>query len=79
MLNEFSRTELLIGKEAMQRLYGARVAVFGIGGVGGAARQGAGAVLDADTPEIAAHAAGGADGHRPRGGADAADDAAAAG
>ena len=31
MLNEFSRTELLIGKEAMQRLYGARVAVFGIG------------------------------------------------
>ena len=34
MLNEFSRTELLIGKEA-QRLYGARVAVFGIGGVGG--------------------------------------------
>ena len=32
MLNEFSRTELLIGKEAMQRLYGARVAVFGIGG-----------------------------------------------
>ena len=35
MLNEFSRTELLIGKEAMQRLYGARVAVFGIGGVGG--------------------------------------------
>ena len=24
MLNEFSRTELLIGKEAMQRLYGAR-------------------------------------------------------
>ena len=28
MLNEFSRTELLIGKEAMQRLYGARVAVI---------------------------------------------------
>ena len=35
MLNEFSRTELLLGKDAMQRLYHARVAVFGIGGVGG--------------------------------------------
>ena len=48
MLNEFSRTELLIGKEAMQRLYHARVAVFGIGGVGGyvveaLARSGVGA------------------------------------
>ena len=32
MLNEFSRTELLLGKDAMQRLYHARVAVFGIGG-----------------------------------------------
>jgi tRNA A37 threonylcarbamoyladenosine dehydratase len=35
MLNQFSRTELLLGKEAMDRLQGARVAVFGIGGVGG--------------------------------------------
>lgn len=35
MLNQFSRTELLFGKEAMERLYAARVAVFGIGGVGG--------------------------------------------
>lgn len=35
MLNQFSRTELLFGKEGMDRLYGARVAVFGIGGVGG--------------------------------------------
>ena len=35
MLNQFSRTELLIGKEGMQRLQDARVAVFGIGGVGG--------------------------------------------
>lgn len=35
MLNQFSRTELLFGKEAMQRLEGCRVAVFGIGGVGG--------------------------------------------
>lgn len=35
MLNQFSRTELLLGKEAMERLSRARVAVFGIGGVGG--------------------------------------------
>ena len=35
MLNEFSRTELLLGKEAMDKLQNSRVAVFGIGGVGG--------------------------------------------
>ncbi len=35
MLNQFSRTELLFGKEAMARLAASRVAVFGIGGVGG--------------------------------------------
>ena len=35
MLNQFSRTELLLGKEAMDKLAGSRVAVFGIGGVGG--------------------------------------------
>ena len=35
MLNQFSRTQLVFGEEAMQRLAGARVAVFGIGGVGG--------------------------------------------
>lgn len=35
MLNEFSRTELIFGKEAMEKLYKSRVAVFGIGGVGG--------------------------------------------
>src|SRR5574344_448027 len=35
MLNQFSRTELLFGKEAMERLSKARIAVFGIGGVGG--------------------------------------------
>lgn len=34
MLNQFARTELLVGKEGMQRLKNARVAVFGIGGVG---------------------------------------------
>ena len=35
MLNQFSRTQLLFGKEGMEKLYQARVAVFGIGGVGG--------------------------------------------
>lgn len=35
MLNQFSRTELLFGKEAMERLAATRIAVFGIGGVGG--------------------------------------------
>ena len=35
MLNEFSRTQLLLGKEAMQLLKQKRVIVFGIGGVGG--------------------------------------------
>lgn len=34
-MNQFSRTELLLGHEAMERLYRSRVAVFGIGGVGG--------------------------------------------
>lgn len=35
MLTQFSRTELLFGKEAMNKLAGSKVAVFGIGGVGG--------------------------------------------
>jgi len=35
MLNQFSRTQLLLGKEAMEKLERSRVAVFGIGGVGG--------------------------------------------
>lgn len=35
MLTQFSRTELLLGKEAMEKLAGSRVAVFGVGGVGG--------------------------------------------
>ena len=35
MLNQFSRTELLLGRDAMERLAQSRVAVFGIGGVGG--------------------------------------------
>lgn len=49
MLNQFSRTQLLLGAEEMGRLYRARVAVFGIGGVGGytveaLARSGVGAL-----------------------------------
>ena len=35
MLNQFSRTQLLLGQEGMEKLFRARVAVFGIGGVGG--------------------------------------------
>lgn len=35
MLNQFSRTRLLLGKDAMEKLAHSRVAVFGIGGVGG--------------------------------------------
>ena len=35
MLNQFSRTELIFGKEAMEKLANSRVAIFGIGGVGG--------------------------------------------
>lgn len=34
MLNQFSRTELLIGKEGIEKLQNAKVAIFGIGGVG---------------------------------------------
>lgn len=49
MLNQFSRTQLLLGAEGMQKLASARVAVFGIGGVGGytveaLARSGIGAL-----------------------------------
>ncbi len=56
MLNQFSRTELLLGSEGMEKLKGSRVAVFGIGGVGGytceaLARSGVGAfdLIDDDT------------------------------
>ncbi len=49
MQNAFSRTELLLGKEAMEKLAASRVAVFGVGGVGGftveaLARSGVGAL-----------------------------------
>jgi len=55
-LQEFSRTELLIGKDGLKKLNNSRVAVFGIGGVGGfateaLARSGVGALdlIDNDT------------------------------
>ncbi len=55
-MNQFSRTQLLLGPEGMERLFRARVAVFGIGGVGGhvveaLARSGVGALdlIDNDT------------------------------
>ena len=35
VINQFSRTELLYGEEAMRKLAASRIAVFGIGGVGG--------------------------------------------
>ena len=57
MLNEFSRTQLLLGEEAMQKLAASRVAVFGIGGVGGytveaLARSGIGALDLIDDDKI---------------------------
>ena len=49
MLNQFSRTQLLYGEASMKKLAACRVAVFGIGGVGGyvveaLARSGIGAL-----------------------------------
>ena len=35
MLTQFSRTELIFGKNAMNKIAHSRVAIFGIGGVGG--------------------------------------------
>lgn len=59
MEEQFSRTGLLLGEEALLRLQGSRVAVFGIGGVGGytveaLARAGVGTidVIDSDTVSI---------------------------
>lgn len=59
MQHPFSRTELLLGHDAMERLYRARVAVFGLGGVGGMAaealcRSGVGALdlIDKDTVSL---------------------------
>ncbi len=57
MLNQFSRTELLYGAEAMEKLAASRVAVFGIGGVGGyvveaLARSGVGALDLIDNDKV---------------------------
>ena len=56
---QFSRTELILGAEAMQKLKNARVAIFGIGGVGGyaveaLARSGVGQLdlIDNDTVAV---------------------------
>ena len=34
-MNQFARTELLLGKDGVERLRQSRVAIFGVGGVGG--------------------------------------------
>ena len=59
MQNEFSRTELLFGSEGMKKLHSCRVAVFGVGGVGGyaveaLARSGIGTLdlIDHDTVSL---------------------------
>ncbi len=58
-MNQFERTELLIGEEAVNKLRNAHVAVFGIGGVGGyateaLARSGVGelTIVDKDNVDI---------------------------
>lgn len=56
-LEQFSRTELLIGKENIEKLQNAKVAIFGIGGVGsyvveGLARAGIGNFLLVDNDEV---------------------------
>ena len=57
MLNQFSRTQLLLGKEGMDALAGAKVAIFGIGGVGGyvveaLARSGVGSFVIVDDDKV---------------------------
>ena len=57
MANEFSRLELLIGSEGLEKLKNARVAVFGVGGVGSyaveaLARSGIGAIDLIDDDEV---------------------------
>ncbi|MCD8370176.1 MAG: tRNA threonylcarbamoyladenosine dehydratase [Clostridiales bacterium] len=57
MLNQFSRTERLLGRENMERLKNAKVAVFGIGGVGGytveaLARSGVGTLILVDHDRV---------------------------
>ena len=57
MLNQFSRTQLLLGAENMDRLAKAKVAIFGIGGVGGyvaeaLARSGVGSFVLVDDDKV---------------------------
>ncbi len=57
MLNQFSRTQLLYGADNMEKLYRAKVAVFGIGGVGGFAvealvRSGVGSFVLVDDDKV---------------------------
>lgn len=57
MVNQFSRTELLLGKEAIKKLADSRVAVFGVGGVGGyvaeaLARSGVGTIDLIDSDQV---------------------------
>ena len=57
MLNQLSRTRLLLGKDGMDKLSNSRVAVFGIGGVGGytveaLVRSGIGAIDLIDNDKI---------------------------
>lgn len=57
MLNQFSRTQLLLGADNMDRLSNAKVAVFGIGGVGGyvveaLARSGVGSFVLVDDDKV---------------------------
>ena len=57
MLNRFSRTELLIGKDSLEKLKNAKVAIFGIGGVGsyvleGLVRAGVGNFVLVDKDEV---------------------------
>ena len=57
MENQFSRTELLIGKDGIEKLNKSKVAIFGIGGVGsyvveGLARAGIGNFILVDNDVI---------------------------
>ena len=56
-MNQFSRTELLIGKDGVEKLANAKVAIFGIGGVGSfvveaLARSGIGNFVLVDNDEV---------------------------
>ena len=57
MLNQFSRTELLIGKKAIDKLKNSKIAIFGIGGVGsfvieGLVRAGIGKFILVDNDKV---------------------------